>query len=297
MDDSNDVTICRVINSVDKKLIILTTHWCEEYVKLNIIKSDDLPLEGQITKAKLAEPAENYEKTPEDYLQEMRRELAGKDNEVQFSLQNNTLTWKRKIWKRPSIKCEPLSDIISYSNLIHGILVCKSSVEENEIKYREENETLKRTISDMESALTTMTSIKNKMEDALYRKFLFILKTKKNMIRNLQDEIKKLTNSVYDKSTDVSDNEENNEVEFMTPKKRKKMDNLLLESKEELPVKTKSRVFNDRMFDIITKTIERENSLVLSEEKMIADLTNNNDDCSNDSDINLRYEDSQIIVE
>lgn len=250
---------------------------------------------------KLSEPAETYQRTAEEYLQEIKYELAGKDNEVKFSLKNDVLTWKKRVWNRGLIKCEPFNDIILFSRLVHSILVSKSTVEESEVKYKEENENLKRKISEMDAAMIKMTCLKNTMESALCRKFLFILNSKKDLIINLKDEIKKLSkaDSAYDKSTDVSDNEsEDDKVESIYPSKRMRRDNSSQKMLEKVSVEMETesdKSKEDTMFNEIAKKIEQENSIFQFDENEYKYATNGND--SDDSDINLKYEDSQTVVE
>ncbi|XP_008555375.1 uncharacterized protein LOC103576770 [Microplitis demolitor] len=297
----SEVTTCRVTNSIDNKVIILCAKWTEDHLELNVIRNDNFPLTGQISKVKLSEPAETYQRTAEEYLQEIKYELAGKDNEVKFSLKNDVLTWKKRVWNRGLIKCEPFNDIILFSRLVHSILVSKSTVEESEVKYKEENENLKRKISEMDAAMIKMTCLKNTMESALCRKFLFILNSKKDLIINLKDEIKKLSkaDSAYDKSTDVSDNEsEDDKVESIYPSKRMRRDNSSQKMLEKVSVEMETesdKSKEDTMFNEIAKKIEQENSIFQFDENEYKYATNGND--SDDSDINLKYEDSQTVVE
>lgn len=163
-------------------------------------------------------------------MQTYKNELSGKDKDVQFSLNDSRLLWKKKIWKRGTISVQPLDSIIFLADLSWQWLKQCGSLQETSRRLKEDNEILEKRSQQLVSQMKEMERVKIGMEDALYKRFLLLLNSKKRRIRELEKVCKSqsvtLKKSAYDASTDDSEVE----LEEANTKKRKKPELGRLES-------------------------------------------------------------------
>lgn len=140
------------------------------------------------------------------YLEKTKHAFSGENMEVQFFLEDDTFTWKEQnILTRGEITVHHFSNILTISDTLKQIL---ERYQKCMVVLKKENEYLNETnaklTTDKEKAIRMVENMEN-MEKDLYRKFILLLNSKKQKIRELQEALdKKTTKSIYDENTDES---------------------------------------------------------------------------------------------
>lgn len=150
---------------------------------------------------------QHLDESLDTYLKKTKHAFSGDNIEVQFFLQDDTFTWKQQnILTRGEITVHPLSNILIISDTLKHILERYQECQKHMIVLEKENGYLKETNAKLTTDKEKIVGIKENMEKDLCRKFLLILNSKKQKIRELQEALdKKATKSVYDESTDEYD--------------------------------------------------------------------------------------------
>ena len=152
-----------------------------------------------------------FSDSEEEYHKECRNVLSGRENDFEFSVEDDTFEWRKGIWTRGYIKVFPVFEIHVFSDFMQNIL---NNVGDMQVKYAElqkENEKVKRNLAALHDRLEDMIKIKNLMEAEIYKKCLLIVNTKKERIRELEKELKILKKtevSLYEMSTDNENSDE-----------------------------------------------------------------------------------------
>ncbi|XP_011304737.1 uncharacterized protein [Fopius arisanus] len=202
----NLTTACQVRNSLDKEFMTLLAKWDEKDLQILILRKGSEPLKGEICIKNLLQPAGNFSRTDEQYLEDIKRELAGEDEGVEFSIKVNTFQWKKKAWKRGLIECQHVNNIVVFSDLVMNFLTCCLNTENNTLNMRMENNNLRIRSEELERTLNRMIEAKNHMEEELYKKLIVLLNSKKKKNRELKTKVE-CRSAIYDQSTDESETE------------------------------------------------------------------------------------------
>lgn len=237
---------------------------------------------------------DHLEESFETYIGKTRRAFSGESMEIQFFLQDEIFTWKEQnILTRGEITVYPISNVLTISDTFKQLLEYCKERQKQIIVLQEENKCLNEGETKQNANVEKMINIKNSMENDFYSKFLLLLNTKKEKIRELQKALNDIGGkSKYDETTDESGSSDiesgkihdtshksinmkkrkvnyKNEHSF-TPKSRKK--NL---KKDEHSITPKSRKKN---FKIFPDSSSDENPIAsTSEDKLIFKETNRHD--------------------
>lgn len=140
------------------------------------------------------------------YLKKTKRAFSGENTEVQFYLEDDTFTWKQQtILTRGEITVHPLSNILIISDTLKQILERYQGCQEHMVVLEEENKYLNETNTKLATDKEKVEKIKEATEKDLFTKFLLLLNSKKQKIRELQEALNKQAKSVYDETTDASE--------------------------------------------------------------------------------------------
>ncbi|XP_012285461.1 DNA repair protein XRCC4 [Orussus abietinus] len=219
----NDIVTCQVLNEADKESITLCAEWSNDHVTIYILKMDTLPLIGEMSMAQLKDFAENFPVTFDEYIEETRNMLAGKDTDVSFFLIDDMFKWSKRLWTRGKIMVHPVSKIETISDILHRLINNFNDTGKMLEELKQENDKLKSVQQKLNDQLQTMISLKNSIEKDLYAKFLLLLNSKKRKIKELQEESKEQSNvnSAYNAPTDESEgSEEDTSKSTGSPRKR-----------------------------------------------------------------------------
>lgn len=180
---------------------------------------------------------DHLDESLDTYLTKTRHAFSGENGEIQFFLQDDLdgqfmFIWKQQnILTRGKIMVYPLSNILTISDTLKQMLEQYQRCQERILTLEKENECLNTTNVKLIADIEDMINIKNAMERDLYRKFLILLNTKKQKIRELQEALhnKKQTidKSVYDETTDESEGSEKDSKKMQdtdTKKRKRKAD-------------------------------------------------------------------------
>ncbi|XP_012140039.1 uncharacterized protein LOC105662431 isoform X2 [Megachile rotundata] len=178
-------------------------------------------------------------KSFDEYLQETKTIFCGKDKETQFFIEDDKLEWRRNVWTLGRIKLQPVVDIKDFSGCFQQLLQFYQSIQDRISILEEENQNLKNENTDLLSKVEKITKNKTVMEQDLYKKFILILNSKKQKIRELEAAIQEKQNaaeSVFDACTDEGEESDENNQELDNNSirtkinKRKSLDNVNSES-------------------------------------------------------------------
>ncbi|XP_014473442.1 PREDICTED: DNA repair protein XRCC4-like isoform X2 [Dinoponera quadriceps] len=141
------------------------------------------------------------------YLEKTKRAFSGESMEIQFFLQDDTFMWKEQnILTRGEITVSPISNILIISDTLKEILERYRGCRERMITLEKENEYLNESNVKLNIRIEKTVGIKENMEKDFYRKFLLLLNSKKQRIRELQEALdKKTTKTEYDETTDENE--------------------------------------------------------------------------------------------
>ncbi|XP_015121891.1 uncharacterized protein LOC107044502 [Diachasma alloeum] len=203
---NSSTTTCQVINSVDKESMTIASKWTDQDLQILILRKGVVPLKGEVCMRNLLAPAKDFNRTEEEYLDEIKRELGGEDEGAEFSVRGSTFQWKKKAWKRGLIECQAINDIIEFSGSMMNVITCCSNMEKSTSDLRVENNALRIKSEELERTLNHMIDLKNHMEEELYKKFIVLLNSKKKKNKELKAKLEG-PSVVYDQSTDESETE------------------------------------------------------------------------------------------
>lgn len=173
------------------------------------------------------------DKSSNEYLQETKNIFCGKDKEIQFYVQDRILRWERKkTWTLGRITLCPILDMKIFSGVFQQSLKLYQSIQDKIDALERENKSMRDTNADLLSKINRMIESKASMEQDLYRKFILILNSKKERIKELEAAIKEKQNtaeSVFDAHTDEGEESEDDDQKLddnrIKNKKRKSLDN------------------------------------------------------------------------
>ncbi|EZA61566.1 DNA repair protein XRCC4 isoform X2 [Ooceraea biroi] len=201
-----NVSVSQLVNQVDNGQFTLYVEWEDTYFKIILLRSCTVPLKGEMHTESASYFLEQLEEPLETYLEKTKQAFSGKNTDIQFFLQDDTFTWKQQnILTRGEITVHPLSNVLIVSDTLKELLERYQDCQERIVTLEKENECLNKTNGKLITDVETMIDMKNKMEKDLYGKFLLLLNTKKERIRELQkiiDGNKQVTKSAYDETTD-----------------------------------------------------------------------------------------------
>lgn len=153
-------------------------------------------------------------KSSDEYIEETKKILCGKDTKIQFFLQDKILEWKSDLWTLGRIELCIISDF-QIRESFQQLLKFYQSIQDKMTVLEEENKNLVNVNKEINSKIEKLIEIKITMEQDLYKKFIVVLNSKKKKIKELQDAIKKKENvkeSVFDACTDEESEKEDETV-------------------------------------------------------------------------------------
>lgn len=172
------------------------------------------------------------------YLEKTKCAFSGENMEIQFFLQDDIFTWKQKnILTRGEITVQPLSNILIISDILKQILERYQECQKHMVILERENGYLNQTNTKLTTVKERTVRMMEDMEKNFYRKFILLLNSKKQKIRELQKALDKKKKSIFNVATDESeesDAEDQNmqETNVMFPNTRKRKTNYQDEQKD-----------------------------------------------------------------
>lgn len=201
------VSACEIFNQIDKKNFTLYVEWLDSNFKVMLLEPSMLPLSGQMDVRDIDFFCCELDKSHDKYLQETEEILCGKDKEIQFFVENTTLEWKKNVWTVGRIKLFSVLDVKVIAEHFQRSLKFYQSIQDKLNVLEKENENLTNIKKKLCSDIENMIEVKTNMEQDLYRKFVLILNSKKQKLRELENAIKEKQgskDSVFDVCTDES---------------------------------------------------------------------------------------------
>ncbi|XP_011864556.1 PREDICTED: DNA repair protein XRCC4-like [Vollenhovia emeryi] len=201
-----NTSVSQLVNQVDKSDFTLYAEWEDTCIKIIVLRPCTVPLSGEMYIENANYFLNHLDESFETYLEKTKHAFSGKNSDIQFFLQDDTLTWKQQnILTRGKIAVHSLSNILILSDTLKQSLELYQECQERALALGNENEHLNKTNTKLIADLEEMTRIKTAMEKDIYMKFLLLLNTKKKRIKELQqalNDTKKTTKSAFDETTD-----------------------------------------------------------------------------------------------
>lgn len=168
---------------------------------------------------------DQLDKSCDEYLNDTKKILCGKNNDIQFFIQNKILQWKRNMWTLGKIELHSILDIQIICESFQQLLKVYQNIQDEITTLKEENTNLADTNKELSSKVEKMIEIKRSMEQNLYEKFIMVLNSKKKKIKELEAAGKDKQNtseSNFNAATDESDElEQVDETVNIVPKEYK----------------------------------------------------------------------------
>ena len=227
------INTCEIVNQVDNKCLTLYVEWLNSHFKIILLEPTMPPLSGEMVAEDIDYFCKELDKSSDEYLQETKNIFCGKDEEIQFYIQDDILRWERKkTWTLGKITLCSVLDIKVFSEAFQQLLKLYQSIQDKIGTLERENKSLRDTNADLLSKINKMVESKATMEQDLYKKFILILNSKKKRIRELEAAIKEKQNtaeSVFDADTDEGEESEDDDQKpddnRIKIKKRKSLNN------------------------------------------------------------------------
>ena len=206
-----NVTACEIFNQADEKYFTLYAEWFESHFKVMLLESTSTPLGGKMNTEDVNYFCNQLSKSSNEYLRETKEILCGNDKGIQFILRNTELEWKKNVWTLGTIKLHPVSDMKIISESFQRSLKLYQSIQEKVSLLEKENKILKDIKEKLSIDIEKMIEIKSTMEQDLTKKFLLLLNSKKEKLRELENALNKKQSSeesIFNVRTDESEESE-----------------------------------------------------------------------------------------
>ncbi|XP_011496546.1 PREDICTED: uncharacterized protein LOC105361137 [Ceratosolen solmsi marchali] len=218
------ITACKLLNHLNEtgnEEFYVGTQWSDLQIKIIIVRADNAVLVGEIFLLEFNKYARAFEKTLEEYLKDTEDILSGKNDEVQYFLEDQKFYWKKKRWYLGQINIKLVNEFECMKDFTVLLIDQYSKLKNCIIQLHKNNEYLKNNNSKLTSKLNKMILLKNEFEKKLYKKFILLINTKKAKIGELKSKLDQLKkkNCIYDVKTDESDNESNALSDFTSHSK------------------------------------------------------------------------------
>ncbi|XP_043589952.1 DNA repair protein XRCC4-like [Bombus pyrosoma] len=221
------ITACKIFNQIDNKYYTLHVEWFNLHFKVMLLNSTMSPLTGEMNAKNINDFSNELSKSSDEYIEETKKILRGKDTKIQFFLQDKILEWKSNVWTLGRIELCVISDF-QVRESFQQLLKFYQNIQDKMTALEDENKKLVNVNKEINSKMEKLIEIKITMEQDLYKKFIIVLNSKKKKIKELQDAIKKKENvkeSVFDACTDEESEKEDETVKdistFIKVSKRK----------------------------------------------------------------------------
>lgn len=206
-----EIITCQILNEINQESITLYVEWHESYFEIILLNLNEQPLKGEMSTKDISYFSEELSKSRDEYLQETKNAFFRKNAEIQFFMKDSIFEWKRNnVWTLGRITLSPIEDISIVSKTLQQVLNSYKIIREKLAVLEAENQNLRSIKLRLTSDIEDMIRVKTSMEKDLYKKFLFILNSKKERIRELQKSLKEKANkdSLFDAPTDEDSAEE-----------------------------------------------------------------------------------------
>ncbi|KAF3423186.1 hypothetical protein E2986_02943 [Frieseomelitta varia] len=214
-----EVTAYEIFNKIDNKNYTLYVEWFHLCLKIMLLNSTIPPLTGEMDSESINYFSSELSKSSDEYVEETKQILGGKDTKIQFLVKNEIFEWKRNAWTLGRIKLRTVSDIQVICESFQQLLKFFRNIQEKMTILEEENTNLINVNKELSSKIEKMIEIKSTMEQDLYKKFIIVLNSKKKKIKELTDVIEEKENtekSVFDVCTDEESGKEDEAVKNIT---------------------------------------------------------------------------------
>lgn len=164
-------------------------------------------------------------KSSDEYVEETKQILGGKDTKIQFLVKDEIFEWKRNAWTLGRIKLHTISNIQVICESFQQLLKFFQNIQEKIAILEQENANLVNVNKELNSKIEKMIEIKSTIEQDLYKKFIIILNSKKKKIKELANAIKEKENteeSIFDACTDEESEKEDEAVKNITNVSKKR---------------------------------------------------------------------------
>ncbi|KAJ8674518.1 hypothetical protein QAD02_005780 [Eretmocerus hayati] len=256
-------TICIVKNAKDctREELVISSEWTDSQLRMMIIKDSSVVVTGEMPYSQFDQQVKYFDKDVKDYIKWMQDILGGQTDGIDFSLDEDKLTWIKKSSPDSKKSCILGRIRVNEATKINAIQILRDSVIRNS-KLQKTISSSNKTIEVLEKENSILREdfeaaieVKSKMETTLYTRFALILNEKKARMRELHATIQKLSgvDQSFNASTDDSDCEVlQNEEDISPPKKRvcKRYSNDLLGDKKKSDMVESGKIELDRSSDI-----------------------------------------------
>lgn len=207
------ITGCEIFNQNDQKYYMLYTEWYDSYFKIMLLESAVKLLVGEMSTKDVNYFSDELAKSTDEYLEETKEILCGKDKAVNFFVNEKTFEWKKNLWIIGKIELSSPSDIRFIYQSFQQLLKIYQTMQDKMNEMEKENKSLIEMNEELSSKMNKMIEMKTAMERDLYKKFIVVLNSKKEKLRELEGKVKSTSEkSVYNASTDEGDSEEEKET-------------------------------------------------------------------------------------
>ncbi|XP_031828772.2 uncharacterized protein LOC116425332 isoform X1 [Nomia melanderi] len=216
------INTCEIFNEIDKKYYTLYIEWFNSYFKVTLLEPTMLPLNGKMDTKEIQFFCEQLSKSFEEYFLETKKIFSGKNEDIQFLIEDTILKWKNNTWTLGRINLNLVSDVKIISESFQQSLKFYQGVQEELNILKEENKSLVHINIKLKSDLDKMIEVKTGMEQDMFKKFSLILNSKKRKLWEIHNILKKKEDtkaSAFHVSTDES--EESDEGNYRKSKIKK----------------------------------------------------------------------------
>ncbi|KAK1117738.1 hypothetical protein K0M31_015679 [Melipona bicolor] len=268
-----EVTAYEIFNKIDNKNYTLYVEWFNLCLKIMLLNSTIPPLTGEMDTESINYFSSQLFKSSDEYVEETKQILGGKDTKIQFLVKDEIFEWKRNAWTLGRIKLRTVSDIQVICENFQQLLKFFQNIQEKITILEKENTNLVNVNKELSSKIEEMIEIKSTMEQDLYKKFIIILNSKKKKIKELTDVIKEKENtgkSIFDVSTDEESEKEDEAVKNITistkVSKKKSLNDISSKSIQE--TRKANHIITDKIIPNSTSSDWTENKINTSNKKV-----------------------------
>lgn len=268
-----EVTAYEIFNKIDNKNYTLYAEWFNLCFKIMLLNSTIPPLTGEMDTESINYFSSQLFKSSDEYVEETKQILGGKDTKIQFLVKDEIFEWKRNAWTLGRIKLRTVSDIQVICESFQQLLKFSQNIQEKITILEKENTNLVNVNKELSSKIEEMIELKSTMEQDLYKKFIIILNSKKKKIKELTDVIKEKENtgkSIFDVCTDEESEKEDEAVKNITistkVSKKKSLNDISSKSIQE--TRNTNRIITDKIIPNSTSSDWTENKINTSNKKV-----------------------------
>lgn len=172
---------------------------------------------------------------------------------MKFFFEKNRFRWSKEgaLWPHAKVDIKPSSEMKDLASFMHVLIPAYNAKENCEVNNKKEINDLKNMNLLIKEKTEEIIAMKNKLEKELYSKFILILNSKKEKIKDLKNKSNQLPNNkvskIYEEKTDESGSESDSKNDSKKQangknKRSKKEDSIHLKKKKKIEAAKETKI-------------------------------------------------------